>query len=63
MQANLWVKIEINDEERKRIEDAIKIMNEIDYLYNKVGTDVEWIHNDLIDGISALKGVLEGVYI
>lgn len=62
MQANLWVKIEINDEERKRIEDAIEIMSEIDYLYNKVGT-VDWIHNDLIDGISALKGVLEGQYL
>lgn len=61
MDANLWVKIEINDEERKRIEEAIKIMDEIDYCFSKAG-GVEWIHNDLIDGISALKGVLEGNY-
>ena len=58
-----WVKLEIDDDERKRIKDAIKVMDEVAECYAKAASDCEWIVEDLMDGQSALMNVLEGNYV
>lgn len=63
MVANLWVKIEIDSEERKRIQDAIDTLNEVADCYSKASSEAGWVANNLRDGVSALKGVLDGEYI
>ena len=63
MVAETYTRIEFDDNEKKRIEDAIVVLFEVADCYRKAGTDCEWVINLLIDGVSALKGVLEGQYI
>ena len=61
MVCNSYVKLDISETERERINEAIKVMNEIDYALDKTGIEsCKWIISDLRDGVSALKGILEG---
>ena len=61
MLCNIWAKVEIDETERQRIKEAIKIMNEIDYVLDKTGIEsCTWAINDLRDGVSVLNGILEG---
>lgn len=63
MSGELFVRVLIDDTERKAIENAIVVMNEVADAYRKTGYEgVQFLIDDLNDGISALKGVLEELY-
>ena len=63
MSGELYTRIAISKTERKAIEDAIVVMNEVADAYRKTGLEsVRFLIDDLNDGVSALKGVLEGLY-
>ena len=63
MTAELYTRIIINEEEKQKIIDAIQTMRKVVYEYEKSGLEsVKFLVEDLNDGISALKGVLEGLY-
>ena len=63
MTAELFTKIIINETEKQEIIDAIQTMRKVAYAYEKTGIEgAKFIIEDLNDGVSALKGVLEGLY-
>ena len=63
MTGEIFAKVLINETERKEIEKAISIMNDVAYAYSKTGLEsVRFLIDDLNDGISALKVVLEELY-
>lgn len=63
MTAELFTKVIINEEEKQEIINAIQTMRKVIYEYEKSGLEsVKFLVEDLNDGISALKGVLEGLY-
>ncbi len=63
MNGELFARVIISETERKAIENAIVVMNEVADAYRKTGLEsVRFLIDDLNDGISALKGVLEGLY-
>ena len=63
MTAELFTKVIINEEEKQEIINAIQTMRKVVYEYEKSGLEsVKFLVEDLNDGISALKGVLEGLY-
>ena len=64
MTAEIYAKITVeSEEEKKRIRDAIRVMNDVAYAYEKTGLEsVKFLIEDLNDGISALSGVLEELY-
>lgn len=63
MTGEIFARIMINETERKEIEKAISIMNDVAYAYSETGLEsVRFLVDDLNDGISALKGVLEELY-
>ena len=63
MQAELYTKIETDEFDRERIKDAISTMKDVASVYEKTGlASVIFLVEDLNDGISALMGVLEGLY-
>lgn len=63
MTTELFTKVIINEEEKQEIINAIQTMRKVVYEYEKSGLEsVKFLVEDLNDGISALKGVLEGLY-
>lgn len=63
MTGEIFARVLIDETERKEIEKAISIMNDVADAYRKTGSEsVRFLVDDLNDGISALKGVLEGLY-
>ena len=63
MSGELFAKIIVSETERKAIENAIIVMNDVADAYRKTGVEsVQFLIDDLNDGISALKGVLEELY-
>ena len=63
MSGELYARVIVSEAERKAIEDAIIVMNEVADAYRKTGLEsVRFLIDDLNDGVSALKGVLEGLY-
>lgn len=63
MTGELYGRILIDDNDKKRIEEAIEVMKEVDWEYSKLGLEsVKFLIEDLRDGVSALKGILEGLY-
>ena len=63
MSGELYARVIVSETERKAIEDAIVVMNEVADAYRKTGLEsVRFLIDDLNDGVSALKGVLEGLY-
>lgn len=63
MSGELYARVIIDESERKEIEKAISVMKNVAYAYEKTGLEsVRFLIEDLNDGISALKGVLEEVY-
>ena len=63
MTGELFAKVIIDNEERKEIEKAINIMENVAEAYRKTGVEsAQFLVEDLNDGISALNGVLEGMY-
>lgn len=63
MTGEIFARVLINETERKEIEKAISIMNDVANAYRKTGLEsVRFLIDDLNDGISALKGVLEELY-
>lgn len=63
MTAELFTRVLINEEEKQEIINAIQTMRKVVYEYEKSGLEsIKFLVEDLNDGISALKGVLEGLY-
>lgn len=63
MDGDLYTKLNIDEHERKRIEDAIDIMEQVAEVYLKTGLNsTQKLASDLYDAISVLKGTLEGLY-
>lgn len=63
MSGELFTRVLINEKERKEIESAITIMNEITNAYRKTGSEsVGLLIHNLNWSISILKGILDGVY-
>jgi uncharacterized protein YjgD (DUF1641 family) len=63
MTGEIFARVLINETERKEIEKAISIMDDVANAYSKTGLEsVRFLIDDLNDGISALKGVLEELY-
>lgn len=62
MTGELFARVMMNETEREEIKKAVSIMNDVVYAYEKTGLEsVQFLIDDLNDGISALKGVLEGL--
>ena len=63
MNGDLYMRLNINEHECKRIEDAIDIMEQVAEAYLKTGLNsTQKLASDLYDAISVLKGTLEGFY-
>lgn len=63
MSGDLYVRVMIDDYERAKIKQAIATMKEVAEAYRKSGLDsCLFAVEDLNDGISVLRGVLEGQY-
>jgi len=63
MTGELFARVLVDDEERKEIQKAISVMEDVRDAYEKTGLEsIEFLVHDLNNGISALKGVLEKLY-
>ena len=63
MSGEIYAHIELHNGDKERIEAAVKVMEEVAYQYSKTGiVSAQFLVDDLNDGISALKGVLEGLF-
>ena len=61
MTGEIFARILINETERKEIEKAIFVMNDIFDAYEKTGLQsVEPLLDSLTNGVAVLEGVLEG---
>lgn len=61
MTGEIFARILINETERKEIEKAISVMNDIFDAYEKTGLQsVEPLLDSLTNGVAVLEGVLEG---
>jgi len=63
MVGELFARVLVSDAEREEIKRAILVMEDVIKAYSKTGVQsVEPLIDDLHNGISALKGVLNGIY-
>ena len=63
MTGELFARVVVTDPERNKIREAIATMESVRDAYGKTGlSSVQFLIEDLNDGISALKGVLEELY-
>lgn len=63
MTGELFARVLINNDERKEIQKAISVMEEVRDAYEKTGLEsTTFLVDDLNNGISVLKGVLEELY-
>ena len=64
MTADLYIKIACNDEEKKRILDAVGIINEVKDMYSKTGiAEAEYASSILRQAVGVLNGVIDGEYL
>ena len=63
MTGELFARVVVTELERDKIREAVATMESVRDAYEKTGlSSVQFLIEDLNDGISALKGVLEGQY-